>query len=155
MPVRDDHFWMRRAFAEAQKAFGEGEVPVGAVLVRAGNVVAAGHNQVETSGDPFAHAEIVAMRHVVERAGRWVLQECTLYVTLEPCVMCVGAAVLARVPRLVFGAREEKTGACESAIAIPNDAALAANLVVTGGIEAERCKEILQEFFRKRRDEKN
>ncbi|NIM19670.1 MAG: hypothetical protein GTO51_04745 [Candidatus Latescibacteria bacterium] len=151
--MHDDRFWMQQALGEARKAFQEGEVPVGAVLVRGGALVGRGRNRVETTGDPFAHAEIVAMRGVVEKYGRWELGECTLYVTLEPCTMCVGAAILARIPRLVFGAREERTGACESVFSIPNEPALGHNLIVTGGVEEESCRRILQEFFEIRREE--
>jgi tRNA(adenine34) deaminase len=151
MHGHDDRFWMRRALQEAEKAFRQGEVPVGAVLVRDGEVVGTGRNQVESTGDPFAHAEMVAMRDAVGKFGRWALPECTMYVSLEPCVMCIGAIILARIPRLVFGAREDKTGACESVVSIPNERAFAHGLVVTGGLEAERSSEFLQQFFRKRR----
>lgn len=153
--MHDDHFWMRKALEEADAAFHKGEVPVGAILVRSGNVVGTGYNQVETSGDPLAHAEIIAIRDAIDKDGRWALRESTLYVTLEPCVMCIGAVILGRIPRVVFGAREEKTGACESVVSIPNEHSLAHNLVVTGGIEADRSSTLLQEFFRKRREEKN
>jgi len=153
--MHDDRFWMEKALEQAEKAFRMGEVPVGAVLVRTGVIAGSGHNQVEASGDPFAHAELIAMREVLERDGRWALRECTMYVSLEPCVMCIGAVILARIPRLVFGAHEGKTGACESVLSIPNEHALAGELVVTGGVEAARSKEMLQEFFRTRRNEKN
>jgi tRNA(adenine34) deaminase len=153
--MHDDHFWMRKALEEAEMAFHQGEVPVGAILVRAGKVVGTGYNQVETTGDPLAHAEIIAMRDAIDKDGRWALRECVLYVSLEPCVMCVGAIILGRIPRVVFGAREEKTGACESVVSIPSEHSLARDLVVTGGIEAERSSELLQEFFRKKREEKN
>lgn len=149
--MHDDRFWMKRALEEAEKAFRLDEVPVGAVLVRSGKIVGKGFNQVESSGDPFAHAEMIAMRDVINKDGRRALQDCTMYVSLEPCVMCVGAVILARIPRLVFGAHEDKTGACESVLSIPNERVLARGLVVTGGIEAERSREILQEFFRIRR----
>jgi tRNA(adenine34) deaminase len=150
--MHDDGFWMQRALQEAERAFRKGEVPVGAVLVRAGRVAGTGYNQVETSGNPFAHAEMIAMQDVVGQFGRWALRECTMYVSLEPCVMCIGAVILARIPRLVFGARETKTGACESVISIPNERTLAHGLVVTGGVEAKRSGEILQEFFKTRRE---
>jgi tRNA(adenine34) deaminase len=153
--MHDDRYWMQRALKQAEKAFEKGEVPVGAILVRGGRVAGTGYNQTETSSDPFAHAEMIAMRDAIAKEGRWVLSECTLYASLEPCVMCVGAIILARIPRLVFGAREENTGACESVVSIPNERFLAHDLVVTGGIEAEQSRELMQEFFRKRRTEKN
>ncbi len=151
----DDQRWMLWALEEARKASHAGEIPVGAVLVRGRRIAGSGYNQVESTGDPFAHAEMVAMRNAIEAGGRWVLQECTLYVTLEPCAMCVGAAILAKIPRLVFGAHEKKTGACESVFSIPNEPTLDHRLVAIGGIEAESCRQILQEFFKKKRGEKS
>jgi len=142
---------MQRALEEAEKALLQGEVPVGAVVVHKGEIVGRGRNRTEETGFPFEHAEVVAMRDAVEKHDRWVLAESVVYVTVEPCVMCVGAMLLARVPRVVFGAREPKTGACESALSIPNEPGLEHRLAVVGGVESERCAALLQTFFRMQR----
>jgi len=149
----DDAHWMGFALEEAERAFAEGEVPVGAVVVRRNGVVGRGHNRTEKSGYPFEHAEVLAMREAVGETGRRSLEDCVLYSTVEPCVMCVGAALLARIPRIVFGAREPNTGACESVLSVPNDPALGRAIVVTGGVGEERSKELMQAFFRLRRSE--
>ena len=149
--MHDDSFWMKRALGLAERAFESGEVPVGAVVVFRDDVVGEGHNRMQKTGYPFEHAEVVAMWDAVGRLGKHSLSECVLYVTVEPCVMCIGAAILARIPRVVFGAREPKTGACESVFSIPNDPALDHHIVVTGGIEADRSRELMQSFFRERR----
>jgi tRNA(adenine34) deaminase len=149
--MKDDRHWMRRALELARQAADEGEVPVGAILVRAGELAGSGYNQVERTGDPLAHAEMLAFRQALSSGERRALQDCTLYVTLEPCTMCVGAAILARIPRLVFGTREPKTGACESLFSIPNEPALEHRMAVVGGVEADRCRELLQDFFKRRR----
>ena len=153
--MKNDSFWMRCALEEAERALAEGEVPVGAVVVYKGEVVGKGHNRTEKTGFPFEHAEVVAMRDAVEKCDRWVLAESTVYVTVEPCVMCVGAMLLARVPKVVFGAREPKTGACESILSIPNEPALEHKITVIGGIEADRCAELIKKFFRGRRNGNN
>ncbi len=153
--MKNDSFWMRCALDEAEKALADGEVPVGAVVVYKGEVVGKGHNRTEKTGLPFEHAEVVAMSGAVEKRDRWVLAESAVYVTVEPCVMCVGAMLLARVPKVFFGAREPKTGACESVLSIPNEPALEHKIAVIGGIEAERCAELMKKFFRGRRSENN
>jgi tRNA(adenine34) deaminase len=147
----DDAHWMSFALEEAERAFAEGEVPVGAVVVRRNRVVGRGHNRTENTGYPFEHAEVLAMREAVGEIGRRSLEDCVLYSTVEPCVMCVGAALLARIPRIVFGAREPNTGACESMLSVPNDPALGGVIVVTGGVAEERSRELMQAFFRLRR----
>lgn len=149
--MHNDSFWMTRALEEAEKALEAGEVPVGAVVVRNDVIIGAGHNRVEETGFPFEHAEVVAMWDGVQRFDRWVLGECSLYVTVEPCVMCVGAVILARIPRVVFGAREPKTGACESIFSIPTEPCLEHRMAVIGGVEGDRCRALLQDFFRSRR----
>ncbi len=149
--MKDDRFWMRKAFTEAERGLDEGEVPVGAVVIHGGEIVGSGHNRTEQKGLPFEHAEFVAMSDAVEKHGRWILADSVLYVTVEPCVMCVGALLLARVPKVVFGAREPKTGACESLFAIPSDPALDHRMTVIGGVEADRCADLLRTFFRERR----
>src|SRR5438034_5672538 len=120
----DDETYMRLAIAEARRAQAAGEVPVGAVVVQGGEVIARGHNRRERCADPTAHAEIVALRRAGRRIGGWRLTGATLYVTLEPCVMCVGAAVNARVERLVYGPRDPKAGAVDSLYEIARDARL-------------------------------
>ena len=143
--------WMEHAIAEGKTALDEGEVPIGAVVVRRGEVLGRGHNRTEQTGYPFEHAEVVAMWDAITRHDRWVLTESTLYVTVEPCVMCVGALLLARVPKVVFGTREPKTGACESVLTIPNEPGLEHRMAVIGGVEQARCRALLQEFFKEQR----
>lgn len=152
--MEDDRYWMQKALEEAEQALLENDVPVGAVIVRGGEIVGRGRNRTELAGLPFEHAEIVAMRDAAARHDRWILAESAVYVTVEPCVMCVGAMLLARVPRVVFGAREPKTGACESVLSIPNERGLEHHIAVVGGVESERCAELLRSFFRiqRRRD---
>ncbi len=142
---------MREAIAEAEAAAADGEVPIGAVVVRSGKVVGRGHNRTAKSGQPFEHAEIVALWDAVDEVGAHALEESALYSTIEPCVMCIGAAILSRVPRVVFGAREPRTGACESVFAIQNEPRLLHRPVVIGGVEEARCRELMQRFFVEKR----
>lgn len=150
--MHDDSHWMGKALEQAQAAFEAGEVPVGAVVVYRDRIVGRGHNRTVQTGRPFEHAEMVAMWEAVGTLGRKTLEECILYSTVEPCVMCIGAALLARVPRVIFGVREPLTGACESVFSIPNEPALGNSIVVTGGIEEERARTLMQAFFRDRRE---
>ncbi len=147
----EDERWMEPALDEARRAAGLGEVPVGAVLVRDGEVIARGHNLRETSGDPTAHAEIVVLREGARRLGQWRLDGCTLYVTLEPCPMCAGAMILARLPRLVFGARDPRAGAAGSLVDLLGDDRFNHRVEVTGGVRQRECGQVLQAFFRARR----
>jgi tRNA(adenine34) deaminase len=142
---------MRKAIEEAGRALEEGEVPIGAVLVHDGEAAGRGYNRTEQTGLPFEHAEFVAISNAVKEHGRWILSESVLYVTVEPCVMCVGVILLGRIPKVVFGAHEPKTGACESVFSIPNDPELDHRVTVIGGVEADRCAELLRTFFRGRR----
>ena len=144
---------MRRALAEAEAAFQADEVPVGAVIVRAGRVIAAAHNQRETLRDPTAHAEILALTQAAAALSSWRLDECTLYVTLEPCPMCAGAIVQARVPRVVFGALDPKAGAAESLYQLLTDPRLNHRAEVTGGVLAHECGDILARFFQHKRSD--
>lgn len=142
---------MREAIAEAERAFASGEVPVGAVVVLDGRVVGRGHNRTETRQQPFEHAEIVALWDAVASVGSHALEQAVLYSTIEPCVMCIGAVLLARLPRVVFGAREPRTGACESVLAVPNEPRLWHRVAVIGGVEEDACRALMQRFFEARR----
>ena len=142
---------MRGALALARQAEAAGEVPVGAVVVIDGEVVGEGWNQPVASHDPTAHAEILAMREAGQKTGNYRLVNATLYVTLEPCAMCAGAMVHARIDRLVFGARDPKTGAAGSVFDIVRSPLLNHEVRVTPGVLAEECGGLLQDFFRSRR----
>ncbi|MFA5891810.1 MAG: tRNA adenosine(34) deaminase TadA [Actinomycetota bacterium] len=146
-----DESFMRQALEEARAATAFGDVPIGCVVVRGGEVIARARNERERDRDPTAHAEILALRAAAEAVGEWRLTGCTLYVTLEPCAMCAGALVLARVERLVFGAEDPKAGAVGSLFDIPRDPRLNHNVAVTRGVLAEECGAVLREFFAERR----
>jgi tRNA(adenine34) deaminase len=143
---------MARALEEARRARAIGEVPVGAVIVHSGEVVATGHNLTQTINDPSAHAEMVAIRRAAEHLGHWRLLDCTLYVTLEPCAMCAGAIVLSRIPRLVFAASDPKAGMCGSLDNLVQDPRLNHRVSLTAGVMAEESGEMLRAFFRARRE---
>lgn len=143
--------WMDRALAQARQAAATGDVPVGAVVVRAGQVIAAAHNRREAEQDPTAHAELLALREAAGVLGSWRLDGCTLYVTLEPCTMCAGALVLARLPALVFAAKDPKAGAVGSLYDVARDSRLNHRVEVTGGVLAEECGALLTGFFRSKR----
>jgi tRNA(adenine34) deaminase len=147
---RDEAF-MREALKEAEKAEDEGEVPVGAVVVMDGRVVGRAHNQRETLKDPTAHAEMIALTQAAAWAGAWRLSGATMYVTMEPCLMCAGALVLARVDRLVYGCPDPKAGACGSLYNILSDERLNHRLEAKAGVLAEQCAEAVQSFFKARR----
>lgn len=147
----DDHHWMRRALALAAEGEAAGEVPVGAVLVRDGQVLGEGFNCPISLCDPSAHAEIITLRQAGQAAANYRLPGATLYVTLEPCSMCVGALIHARIERLVYGATEPKAGAVISQLQLPEAPWLNHRLQVIGGVEAEACKQQLSDFFRRRR----
>lgn len=146
-----DEKFMREALALAQRAAEAGEVPVGAVLVRDGAVVGRGYNRPVTGRDPTAHAEVMALRDAAEQVGNYRLGECELYVTLEPCVMCAGAIMHARVSRVVYGAADPKSGACGSVVDLFAEDRLNHHATVTGGVMAEEAARLLQEFFGARR----
>jgi tRNA(adenine34) deaminase len=151
-PVHDeDERWMRQALHEAAAAEALGEVPVGAVVVRGGALVAAGHNLTHTLQDPSAHAEMVAIRRAAQALGEWRLLDCTLYVTLEPCAMCSGAIVLARIPRLVFAAHDPKAGMSGSLANLVQHPRLNHRVQLTTGVLADEAGEVLRAFFRARR----
>ena len=150
-PSSTDVDWMSRALDRARAAAEVGEVPVGAVIVSDGEVIAAAHNRNVTDADPTAHAEVVVIRQAAEVIGDWRLLDCTLYVTLEPCAMCAGAIVLARIPRVVFGALDPRAGMVESLGNLLRDSRLNHRCEVTGGVLAAESGELLRSFFRERR----
>jgi len=149
--VSADVYWMSRALEHARAAASRGEVPVGSVIVRSGHVLGEGHNRTITDSDPSAHAEVVAIRQAAAAIGDWRLIDCTLYVTLEPCAMCAGAIVLARVPRVVYGARDPKAGMVDSLGNMLRDARLNHRCEVAEGVLAAESAELLRTFFRERR----
>ena len=152
MDARDEAC-MRTALAEAEKAFSEGEVPVGAALYRNGTLLWADHNRRECLKDPTAHADILCLRHGAEKLGDWRLNECTLYVTLEPCPMCAGALLMSRLGRCVFAAADPDAGCCGSVYDLPADPLFHGSTVWEhGGPEAE-CRTLLDRFFCERRPE--
>lgn len=144
--------WMDLALSEAALTAGSGDVPIGAVVLDAdGRVIGTGRNRREECGDPTAHAEVLALREAAAQRGEWRLEGCTLVVTLEPCAMCAGAIVLARVPTVVFGAWDPKAGACGSVFDIVRDPRLNHWVEVTGGVRESECAALLREFFRTHR----
>lgn len=143
---------MRMAIEEARAAAQKGEVPVGAVVVRGGRVLARAHNLRETMADPTAHAEILALRGAAERRGTWRLEDATVYCTLEPCAMCAGALVNARVERLVFGPTDEKSGACGTVVNLLDQPAFNHRVEACGGVLEDEALEVLQAFFREKRE---
>ena len=146
---------MQQAIDQAFIAEENGDVPIGAVVVFEGRVIGKGYNQREQLNDPTAHAEMIALTAAAEFIGNWRLGGCTMYVTLEPCCMCAGALVLARIERLVYGCDDPKAGACRSLYNIVQDERLNHRVEITSGVLEEKCREQLQEFFRGRRDNKN
>ena len=151
MFILDDEAGMRAALREAHESLARDEVPVGCVIVHDGQVIGRGHNQVEGLQDATAHAEVVAIGAASNALGSWRLSDCTLYVTLEPCAMCAGAIVLARLGRVVYGAADPKAGACGSVLNVLHEKRLNHRAELTSGVLAEECGEILREFFRSRR----
>lgn len=150
-----DEYWMQQALLHAEEAAENGEIPVGAVLIGENGFLAAAGNSPIRNQDPTAHAEIIVMRIGAERLQNYRLPGTTLYVTLEPCVMCMGALIHARVERLVYGATDPKTGAANSMYAIGNDGNLNHKIEIHGGVLAEQCSTLLKTFFKARRKEKN
>ncbi|MGE0644762.1 MAG: tRNA adenosine(34) deaminase TadA [Nitrospira sp.] len=147
----DDAHYMELALQQAKLAPQVGEVPIGAVLVHRHEMIASGHNYREILQDPTAHAEMIVIRKAAEQLRTWRLTETTLYVTLEPCPMCAGAIIQARIPRLVFGAWDPKAGACGSIIDIPAERRFNHRVEVTGGLLEQKSRTLLQEFFQAKR----
>ena len=146
-----DELWMEEALRAAQRALQAGEVPVGAVVVCEGKIVGVGWNRNLGASDPTAHAEIVALREAGRNVGNHRLEDCELFATIEPCAMCAGALVHARLKRLVYGADDPKAGAVHSVVQVVNHPQLNHRMALRGGVLAGRCAEMLQEFFRNRR----
>ena len=147
----DDRRFMQAALAEALAAKERGEVPIGAVLVLDGQIIGRGHNRRETGADPTAHAEMQAIRQAAAAIDHWRLLQTTLYVTLEPCVMCMGAIILARIPRLVYGCRDPRAGAVGSIYDFSQDERFNHRVAVTEGVLAQECTELLSGFFKELR----
>ena len=150
-PLQLHEHWMRSALDEARVAFEAGEVPIGAVIVCEERIIAAAHNERETLNDPTAHAEMIAITQAAEALGSWRLLDCTLYVTLEPCPMCAGAIVQARIPTVLYGATDAKAGACHTLFQITSDVRLNHQAVVIGGVLKDESRALLQEFFAQQR----
>ena len=146
-----DEAFMLRALAEARQAGEEEEIPVGAVIVRGEQIIAAAHNQREALRDPTAHAEMLAITQAAESINNWRLNECTLYVTLEPCPMCAGAILNSRIPRVVYGAADAKAGAVDSVFQLLADARLNHRSEIVRGVLADECGGLLTSFFAERR----
>ncbi len=149
--LHDDSHWMELALEQAHIAVAEGEVPVGALVIKDGQIVGRGHNRNLQQNDPTAHAEVMAMREAASKLGNHRLPGCTLYATIEPCAMCAGAMVHARLSRLVFGAFDPKAGAAGSVLEVLNHPRLNHKLEITPGVLAEECSAILKRFFAERR----
>jgi tRNA(adenine34) deaminase len=148
----NDKFYMNEALKEAQKAFKEDEVPVGAVAVYKNQIIGRGHNRTEHLQDPTAHAEIIAITAAANALGSWRLEEVTVYTTIEPCIMCAGALVLARVKKIVFGARDEKFGGCGSIFDIVGEKKLNHQVEVVEGVMSQQAAAMMKEFFEKKRE---
>jgi tRNA(adenine34) deaminase len=150
-PLQPHDYWMKKALDQAVLAYDNDEVPVGAVIVHQDRVIAEAYNQRETLNDPTAHAEMIAITQAAEALGSWRLLDCTLYVTLEPCPMCAGAIVQARIPWVVYGTVDPKAGACHSLFQVTSDVRLNHQAAVMGGVMQEDCRALLQQFFRHQR----
>jgi tRNA(adenine34) deaminase len=155
MAIKHHEMFMLEALKEAHKAFEKDEVPVGCVIVQAGHIIARGYNQVEMLKDPTAHAEMLALTSATNHIGSKWLNDAVLYVTIEPCSMCAGALVLARIKEVVYGADDPKTGACGSVFDIAHSRKLNHRIQVRRGILEEECALLLKEFFRKKRSKLN
>ena len=152
MQPRDDAAWMEPALEQAALAAQMGEVPVGALVIKDGEIIGRGHNRNLLDNDPTAHAEIVALREAAAKMGNHRLTGCVMFATIEPCAMCAGALIHARIGRLVYGAADIKAGAAGSTLTVLNHPRLNHKMEVTGGVLAGRCSEIIQDFFRRKRE---
>ncbi len=152
---KTDEYWIDQAFREAEKAFNEKEIPVGAIVVHNNQIIGRGYNMRERLNDPTAHAEIIAITSAASTLGSWRLDDCTLYVTLEPCAMCAGAILNARIPRIVFGAYDKQAGMCGSIDNLCDLNLLNHRAIVRGGVEEAKCQSILNTFFANVRNNKS
>ena len=150
-PLQPHDRWMHAALNQARVAYEQDEVPVGAVVVYDDRVIGEGYNRRESPNDPTAHAEMIAITQAAESLGSWRLLDCTLYVTLEPCPMCAGAIVQARLPTVIYGTTDPKAGGCHTLYRITDDARLNHRATVIGGVLKDECRRLLQEFFRQQR----
>jgi tRNA(adenine34) deaminase len=150
-PLQPHEGWMQAALAEARAAFEAGEVPIGAIIVHEDRIIAAAGNQRESLKDPTAHAEMIAITQAAQTLGSWRLLDCTLYVTLEPCPMCAGAIVQARIPQVYYGAADPKAGACHTLFQVTSDIRLNHQALVIGGVLKDESRALLQEFFAQQR----
>jgi tRNA(adenine34) deaminase len=153
MPLREDAAWMEQALEQAALAAAGGEVPVGAIVIKDGQIIGRGHNRNLLENDPTAHAEVVALRDAAARIGNHRLTGCVMFATIEPCAMCAGALVHARISRLVYGASDPKAGAAGSVLQVVNHPGLNHRMEITAGVLAGRCSEVLQRFFREKRQQ--
>lgn len=154
MLEKTHHYWMQRAMAEAVKAQAKDEVPIGCIIVKDGRIIARGHNLRETAQDPAAHAELIAIRKAARKLGSWRLLDTTLYVTLEPCIMCMGAIILARIPQVVFGCFDPKGGAAGSLYDLSHDPRLNHRVQLIPAILEQECSRQLSGFFSELRQRK-
>lgn len=152
--MTQEELWMQKALKQAHVAAKRGEVPVGAVIIKDGKILARAHNTRETSHDPTAHAEILALQRAAKKLGGWRLPGCTLVVTMEPCPMCAGAAINARIERIVFGAYDEKAGCCGTVLDLTMQEKFNHRCEVTGGVMEGECRAVLRDFFVQRRKKK-
>ena len=153
MTIESDEFWMNCALEAAREAESAGEVPIGACLVdKSGEILAVAGNRTITDNDPTAHAEILVLREAAAKIGNYRLTQSCLYTTIEPCAMCAGALVNARIERLVFGAKDEKYGAVESVFRICDNSSLNHQIIISSGVLADECRKLMQDFFRRKRE---
>lgn len=152
--MKEETKYMRQALKEAQKAYEKDEIPVGAIIVKDGKIIARGHNEKEGKQDTTHHAEIIAIQKASKKLGTWRLTGCIMYVTLEPCSMCAGALIQARIDKVVIGTMDEKTGACGSVLNLLQEYPFNHKVEMTTGILQEECESILKEFFRELRNRK-
>lgn len=154
-PAPDHEAFMRLALSEAEHAFEEDEAPIGAIIVSENKIIGRGYNRTRSLNDATAHAEMIAITSATETVADWRLLDCDLYCTLEPCIMCSGAAVLARVRHIYFGAQEPKFGGCGSIFSIPDDTRLNHTIEITGGILQEESAQLMRDFFQRLRRKEN
>ena len=145
----DDEYYMQEALKAAEEAYGAGEVPIGAVIVHKGEIIGRGFNRRNTEGNPLCHAEIIAINEAAHFMGDWRIEECTMYVTVEPCPMCAGAIVQARIPKVVYGAKNPKAGCAGSVLDVLNEPRLNHQVDVTEGVLKDECAALMKEFFKR------